>query len=283
MLAIVCGVGAALMFATVTLCNARSSRLIGPAALLGWIMAIGLVILTPFALAGGLPARFDAAALGWMAVAGVGDLVGLLLAYAGLAAGKVSIVAPIVATQGAAAALIAAVAGDPIPDGAAPVLAVVVVGVVLAAIARDTQPDAGPHPGRGAVLAIGAAVAIGWSLYAIARVSVQLPVVWALLPSRLLGLLVVTLPLLLRSRLTLTAGALPLVVVAGAGEIIGFALFGLGSRYGIAVTAVLSSLFAAIAAVAAYLLFGERLRRIQVLGIGMVVVSVAVLSFMRAS
>ena len=40
-----------------------------------------------------------------------------------------------------------------------------------------------------------------------------------------------------------------------------------GSRDSIAITAVLGSQFAAIAAVAAYILLGERLSRIQVIGV----------------
>ncbi|MGQ0574475.1 MAG: EamA family transporter, partial [Pseudonocardia sp.] len=122
-LAVAGGLSAAVVFAAVTLCNARSARLIGPGALLGWIMPIGLLVVGPVALAGGVPERLDDAALGWMVVAGVGDVGGLLLAYAALANGKVGVVAPIVATQGAVAATIAAVAGEPLPAGAGLALA----------------------------------------------------------------------------------------------------------------------------------------------------------------
>ena len=52
--------------------------------------------------------------------------------------------------------------------------------------------------------------------------------------------------------------------------------------FGIAVAAVLSSQFAALAGIAAYGLFGERLSRIQLAGVVTVVVGVAVLSALRA-
>jgi drug/metabolite transporter (DMT)-like permease len=61
-------------------------------------------------------------------------------------------------------------------------------------------------------------------------------------------------------------------------EVAGFALFAFGARHGIAVAAVLSSQFAAIAAIAAYLLFRERLTPVQVAGVAVIVVGVGILS-----
>jgi drug/metabolite transporter (DMT)-like permease len=65
-------------------------------------------------------------------------------------------------------------------------------------------------------------------------------------------------------------------------EVAGFALFAVGAHHGIAVAAVLSSLFAAIAAAAAYFLFRERLTRTQAAGVGVVVAGVAALTGVRA-
>ena len=73
---------------------------------------------------------------------------------------------------------------------------------------------------------------------------------------------------MIRSGLRMTREALPLVLVAGVFEVAGFALFAFGSRHGIAVAAVLSSQFAAIAAIAAYMLFRERLSPVQLAGVG---------------
>jgi drug/metabolite transporter (DMT)-like permease len=75
---------------------------------------------------------------------------------------------------------------------------------------------------------------------------------------------------------------LPLVLVAGVCEVLGFALFAWGARDGIAVSAVLASQFAAIAAVAAYVLFRERLTPIQVTGAAIVVGGVGALSGIQA-
>jgi drug/metabolite transporter (DMT)-like permease len=284
MLAIVGGLGAALVFATVTLCNSRSSRMIGPTQLLSWVMLIGLAIVLPLVVLEGVPDDLDGESGAWLAVAGIGNVVGLLLAYAALRAGKVGIVAPVIATQGAVAAVLAVVAGESIGAGAAVTLAVIAVGVVLAGLAGDDGEEAegregGPHA---MLYALGASFAIGWSLYATARASIDLPVVWALLPSRVIGVAVVTLPLALRSGLRMTRQALPLVLVAGVCEVLGFALFALGARHGIAVSAVLASQFAAVAAVAAYFLFGERLARVQLAGVTLIVAGVGVLSALEA-
>jgi drug/metabolite transporter (DMT)-like permease len=284
MLAIVGGLSAALVFATVTLCNSRSARMIGPSQLLAWVMLIGLAITGPLVLARGVPEGLDGEAAAWMAVAGVGNVVGLLLAYSALRIGKVAIVAPIVSTQGAIAALIAIVAGEQVQLGVAVLLALIAGGIWLAAIppAEGEDPADLGHGTRPALYALGAALAIGWSLYAIGRVSIALPVVWALLPSRVIGVLVMSLPLAIRSGLRMTREAVPLVAVAGVFEVVGFALFAFGARHGIAVSAVLSSQFAAIAAIAAFVLFRERLSGVQLAGVGVIVAGVGILSGVQA-
>jgi multidrug transporter EmrE-like cation transporter len=58
--------------------------------------------------------------------------------------------------------------------------------------------------------------------------------------------------------------------------------FVLGARHGIAVSSVLASQFAAIAAVAAYVLFHERLARVQMVGVATVLVGVGALSGLQA-
>jgi len=67
-------------------------------------------------------------------------------------------------------------------------------------------------------------------------------------------------------------------VIAGVGEIIGSTASAWGSTYSIPITAVLGSQFAAIAAVAAYFLFGERLSRTQVAGVVLIIAGVTALA-----
>jgi len=279
MIAIFGGLGAATVFAVATLCSSRSTRLIGPGPVLAWVMTIGLLIVIPWAAVVGFPEGVGADDAGWLAVAGLGNVLGLLSAYSALRIGKVGIVAPIVSTEGAIAAVIAAVAGEEIAGGVGITLAVIAVGILLAATAREpfslaTEASASIV----ALYAVAAALLFGVSLYATARVSADLPIVWALVPARLAGVFVVALPLALTSRLRLTRRAVPLVIGSGIAEVTGFALFAVASRHGIAVSAVLASQFAAIAGIAAFLLFGERLTRLQLAGVGLIVVGVAVLT-----
>jgi uncharacterized membrane protein len=79
-------------------------------------------------------------------------------------------------------------------------------------------------------------------------------------------------------RLAPGAGITLAVITVGVVLATRFASFALGARHGLAVSAVLASQFAAIAAVVAYLAFHERLRRVQVIGVTTIVVGVSVLS-----
>jgi drug/metabolite transporter (DMT)-like permease len=92
----------------------------------------------------------------------------------------------------------------------------------------------------------------------------------------------VTIPLAVTARLRMTRGAAPLVVASGLLEVGGLVAFTIGARHGIAVAAVLGSQFAAIAAVAAFVLFRERLARVQVVGVAVIAVGVAVLTALQA-
>ena len=257
--------------------------MIGSYSALSFVMLVGLAITVPWTVAVGVPDELGARAFGWLLVSGAGNVVGLLLSYSALRVGKVGIVAPIVSTEGAIAAVIAVLAGESIAPGAGVTLAVIVAGIVLAGItqAGGNTATAGSG-GRTTLLAIAAALAFGASLYATARVSEELPLVWAILPARVIGVVAVAVPLFLSSRLLLTRPALPLVVTSGVAEIVGFGLFALGSRHGIAVSAVLASQFAGIAAVVAFFLFRERLARVQIAGVVVIVAGVAVLSWLQA-
>jgi drug/metabolite transporter (DMT)-like permease len=283
MIAILGGLGAATVFATATLCSSRSTRMIGAGSVLAWVMIVGSLVVLPWTAVEGVPDELDAGSLGWLAVAGFGNVVGLLLAYSALRLGKVGIVAPVVSTEGAIAAVISVLAGEEIGTGVGATLAVIAVGILLAASTREAQDTrVRAADWLVALYALGAAVCFGFGLYATARVSADLPIVWALLPARVVGLVVVALPLALSGRLTLTRRAVPLVVAAGLAEVVGFTFFALVSRHGIAVTAVLASQFGAIAGGAAYLLFRERLARVQLVGVVLIVVGVSVLSGLQA-
>jgi drug/metabolite transporter (DMT)-like permease len=278
--AILGGLGAACCWAVATLCTSRAARMIGVSAVLAWVMLVGFLGLAPLALSAGVP---DAAASSWawLAAAGVANVVGLPLVYAGLRLGKVGIVAAIASTEGAVTALIAIAAGEQIGPAVAVTLAVIAGGVFLAALA----PDRGPlnvDAKRAAGLAACAALVFGFGLYAAGRVSGDVPAVWVALPPRLFGVAFVALPLVLTRRLRLTRPAVPLVVASGVCEVVGFLSFTIGARQAIAISAVLAAQFAALAALGAFVLFRERLSGLQIAGIATIVAGVATLTALRA-
>jgi drug/metabolite transporter (DMT)-like permease len=244
-------------------------------------MLVGLIVVLPAVLVQDLPAIGGTDA-GWLTLSGAGNVVGLLCAYAALRIGKVGIVAPIVSTEGAIAAVIAVAAGEGLSRAAGGTLAVIACGIALAGATRDADEAAADAGRGGLLLAIAAALAFGISLYATARVGASLSIAWAVLPARAIGVAAVTLPLAASRRLVLPRGALPFVLLSGVCEVAGFGSFAIGSRHGIAVSAVLASQFAALAAVAAYFLFGERLARVQIAGVVAIVAGVGVLSALQA-
>jgi drug/metabolite transporter (DMT)-like permease len=307
--AILGGLIAAVLWAAATLASSRSSRMLGSRVVLAWVMLIGVIVGIPLAFVDAPVDPPEPGTLGLLLLAGVCYVAGLGLTYAALQIGKVSIVAPIVATEGAVAAVIAVSLGDPVGLGAGIILAVIAVGVVMSSIERsgtdvpagDTDlvadaldgppsPSALSHtppiaPGdtrRSTLLAVGAALIFGVGLVASGTAAALVPVAWVALSARLFGVLLITLPLLFRGRLRLTRAALPLVVISGVGEIVGSMASAWGARESIAIVAVLGSQFAAIAAVVAFLLFGERLSRVQVIGVVLVVAGVTALAAVQA-
>jgi drug/metabolite transporter (DMT)-like permease len=283
MVAILGGLGAAMSWAIATLASSRSSRMIGPMSVLGWVMAVGWVAaIGPALLAHpielGLPEYLG------LVVVGLSHNIGLLLAYGALSIGRVSIVAPIVATEGALAAVLSIVLGEPLELATGVLLAAIAVGVVLAAAERAAdQPSAvradPAQTRRAAVLAIAAALTFSVGLVLAGRLGAAgMPPAWVMVASRTVGVLLIVLPLVVSRRFRLTRPALPLVVLAGVLEVFGGAIYVVAASEGVAVAAVLSSQFAAIAAVGAFILFRERLQRVQLVGVVTVVVGITLLA-----
>jgi drug/metabolite transporter (DMT)-like permease len=71
------------------------------------------------------------------------------------------------------------------------------------------------------------------------------------------------------------------VIATGIVEVVGFWSFSLGAREGPAVASVLSSMFAPLSVIAAFVVFRERLGRRQIAGIVLIAVGVAALGFVQ--
>lgn len=288
MVAIAGGLGAALCWAIATLSSSRSSRMIGAFSVLAWVMVVGLAVsVVPAAIAA--PVSLGTTELVELLLTGMSYTAGLLLAYRALTIGRVSIVAPITATEGAVAAVISVGLGEPLAGMTALLLGVIAIGVVLAAFERAVDEEQGPRTidpatqRRAALLAVAAAAAFSVGLVTAGRLGeAGIPPAWVIVAGRIVGTAVIALPLIAARRLRLSRRAAPLVIVSGILEALGNGLYVVAAHDGVAAAAVLSSQFAAFAAIGAFILFGERLQRVQVLGVVMIGIAVTVLATTQA-
>ncbi|MBI3750080.1 MAG: DMT family transporter [Chloroflexi bacterium] len=288
MVAIAGGLGAAMCWAIATLSSSRSSRMIGAVSVLAWVMIVGLAVTVVPALLV-TPVNLGTTELVELVLTGLSYTAGLLLAYRALTIGRVSIVAPITATEGAVAALISVGLGEPLAGTTALLLGVITIGVVLAAIERAVDEERGPRTidpatqRRAALLAVSAAAAFSVGLVTAGRLGeAGIPAPWVIMAGRIVGTALIALPLIAAKRLRLSRRAAPLVIVSGILEALGNGLYVVAAHDGVAAAAILASQFAAFAAIGAFILFGERLQRVQVLGVVMIAVGVTVLAMTQA-
>jgi drug/metabolite transporter (DMT)-like permease len=301
MIAILGGLGAAALWASANLASSRSSRMIGATSTVAWMMLVGLVVTTPFALVSGpLPDITPTLAL-WLTASGVGGVIGMMFMYRGLRIGKIGVVLALASTEGAIAAIISVVAGETLTLASALVLGVIAIGIAIVALAggeavepAETDATVATVAGsvarpktaaalerRAALFGAAAAIAFGFSVYGTAMAGKSLPLVLAVMPARVVGVALVFVPMAIAGRLRLTRRAVPLVVLVGLCEVLGNASYILGARESIAIASVLASQFAAFAAVAAFFLFRERLTLPQRSGFVAIALGVAVLTIVR--
>ena len=308
MIAILGGLAAAVMWAAANLVSSRSSRLIGASSTLGWMMLVGLVLGLPFALVSGPLPPVTPILWVWMAGSGLGGVAGLLCLYRGLRIGKIGVVTAIASTEGAMAAMIAVVAGERLTWLVAVMLCVITAGVAAVAFATGTAeaavqvagqaPIAGQAPVAGAAGSAGfragltpetrailfgsaAALCFGFGIYATGQLGAALPPFVAILPVRVVGVVGVLIPLAVTGRLRITRAAFPMVVAIGFAELLGNVAFVVGAKESIAIAAVLASQYAAVAAVAAFFIFRERLSLHQRSGVVAIALGVAILTAAR--
>jgi drug/metabolite transporter (DMT)-like permease len=264
-------------------------------------MLIGLVLVIPPTAVLASPSGLSPAVLGLLAAAGATNVVGLLVEYVAFRRGKVGLVTAIASTEGMVAAVISAVAGARLSLITGLLLGLVTLGVAVAAASPDADAPADQErpaapadqewPAEGAadgsslrrrlpwgVLAVATALLFGVSLYTTGRAGEQVSLLWTVVPARVFGSALVAAPLTARRRLRLTRRALPLVAAAGAAEVLGVLSYALGARHDLPVAAVLSAQFAALTAVAAYFIHGQRLSRRQLAGLAAVVAGVTLLA-----
>jgi drug/metabolite transporter (DMT)-like permease len=279
MTAIIGGLLAAACFSASTLGSARSSRMIGALPALGGVMLVSSAVALPVALLTIAGERPPPETIPILAIAGLGNVLGLYLEYIGLRSGKVGLVASLAAAEGAVAAVLAVIFGETLGPLEAFGVAIVAIGVTFAAFGHDPPTERGSGATRRAVLFGGlAGLTFGASLYATGRLGADLALGWSVLPPRVAGMALIVIPLVATRRFRVTRMALPFVLVSGAAEVGGFLAYAWGARESIAVSSALSAQFASVSALVAWLVLGERLGRLQWAGVAGVAVGVVLLA-----
>ncbi len=235
--------------------------------------------------------------LPWAMAAGAVGLVALVAFYGALSTGTMGIVAPIAGT-GAVVPVIFGLASGESPSGLQIAgIAAAVGGVVLASgpeIAGRGDPSSGGT--RPLVLALVAAVGFGF-VFVLIEKAARHNVVMTLLTMRATSVSIVALlgiGYLVRHRGLVRRNGLspaepgygglrrrdvPLIAIVGWTDLGANGLYGYASRHGlVSVTAVLASLYPAVTVVLARFLEGERMRRIQDVGVGLAICGVVLLA-----
>lgn len=266
--------GGAVCYGLADFSGGFASRRLPPWAVTFWSQSIGVPALVVGLLV--LPAtEVTAADIGWGAFAGVGGVVGLGLLYRSLAEGTMAIVSPVTAATTAVIPVIV----DLLSGGSLSVVAgigVILAVLAIATIARErSERRISPR-----LLGMALAAGVGFATFFIAiSQTAEASGFWPLVGAR-----AVTIPIGFvlhrvlerpvrpdRSgmRWVATAGLLDM----GANLLLAVAL----QRGPLGVVSVLSSLYPAFTALAAVVLVGERLNRVQLLGVAAAMVAVVLL------
>lgn len=205
----------------------------------------------------------------WGAVAGVAGLFGIVLLYRALSAGAMAVVAPTTAVTAAVVPLIVGLIVDASPGGLA--IAGMVCAIVSIALVSLGPSDGGKVTTRliGIALLAGAMFGVFFSL--LGRASEEAGM-WPLIAVRAasIGAGVIWLFAGTRPSLRMPRVALAWAVPAGTLDIIANALFMAAAARGhLSVVAALASLYPASTVLLALAVDRERLRAVQVAGLGL--------------
>lgn len=280
MIALLGGGIAAAMWGLSTILAGRAARQIGPSSTLAWVGAGGLVLILPIVAWYGVRGEWNWVNVILLIYAGLSSAIGLRFTYAALARGKVGLVVAITSTEGAIAAIIAVILGETIGWLAAAGILMAAIGVSVVGLGRhDDDTDAMVRDNRRAGLSAGAAAVIfGTALYVSGDVGQRLGGPWVVLSARLTGLITMGLPLLIRRELQWARPGLWFALAAGLCESIGFLGFLWGAGDGIAVAAVMATQYATVATLLSWILLRERLSRMQLAGVAVVILGVVAIS-----
>jgi len=211
----------------------------------------------------------------WAIAAGGAGSLGLVCFYTALASGTMGVVAPI-SSLGALVPVLAGLLTGEHPSVTAWVgMAIAVTGAALASGPELT----GAVPPRPVLLATVAATCFGAALYCLDRGAryALLETLWGMRATSVTLFLLAG--LVARSVGGTRGRDLPALAVIGLGDVTANALFALSSSHGmVSVASVLGSLYPVATLFWARLLLGERLRRVQSVGVALTLIGVVAIA-----
>ncbi len=249
------------------------ARTMAPTAVVAVTQACALVALSIILLVRnqGLAPEFSGNGALWAAVAGLAGSAGLVCFYTALASGTMGVVAPISSLGALVPVLLGLLTGEH-PS----VTAWVGMGLAVTGAALASGPElAGAVPPRPVILAAAAAGFFGMALFSIDR-GARYALLETLWEMRLISVaLFLVAALVVRSVGGTRVRDLPVLAVIGLGDVTANALFAFASSRGlVSVASVLGSLYPVATLFWARLLLGERLRRVQGIGVALTLVGV---------
>jgi drug/metabolite transporter (DMT)-like permease len=253
------------------------ARTIAPPAVVAITQGAALVALSAVLLLRhtGISPSFTGNGPLWAAAAGATGAAGLVCFYTALASGTMGVVAPISSLGALVPVFLGLLTGEH-PSATAWVgMAVAVTGAALASGPELT----GAVPPRPVILAAAAAVFFGAALYSLDRGAryALLETLWGMRLTSVALFLVAGLAV--RSVGGTRASDLPVLAVIGLGDVTANGLFAYSSSKGlVSVASVLGSLYPVATVFWARLLLGERLRRVQVIGVVLTMVGVVLIA-----
>lgn len=266
-MAVLLALATSLVFGSADFSAGLASRRFPSGTVAGAAQAVGLLI-AALALLFAAGAGPSAKALGWGAISGVGNAVGLLALFHGLSVARMSMVVTLSAVLAAVIPAIVGVAlGNSLTTGAAAGIAIAIPALGLVC----WEPAPADRPAARAGLFYGLLAGLGVALLFIGldRAGTRAGA-WPLIPSQGVSLLLVA-PFAYRGlrragKPSRTATALMLAagLLAGIGNVLFLAATGHGA---LAIVAVLTALYPAVTVILARVFLAERWTRPQAAGL----------------
>lgn len=265
---------AAVAWGTGDFTTGLAARRIGSVPALLLSMLVGLAAMASLALASGQPIS-PVADLAWGTVAGLAGTAGFICMLRGFSIGRMSIVAPVSAVLAAAVPVLVTgfTAGLP---GEIQLIGFLLAFISIWLVSTNGPVSSGP---TGFGLALLAGLGFGFFFIGLDQIS-DSAFFWPLVASRLVAsVLLIGFTLITRRPLLPAKSPFGLLVAAGLLDVAGNLCFLLAVQTGrLDLASVLVSLYPAVTVLLAALIAKERMTRLQVLGVGLAVLAMALIT-----